>query len=73
VRIGAGLVQEKPLQHRPTQPPLISYLTILSNTLHVWPRLEAASLEDIPRSKEASNRPQDREDAAVIREILKGR
>jgi hypothetical protein len=30
----------------------------------------AASLEDILRSKEASDRPQDRQDAMVIREIL---
>lgn len=32
--------------------------------------LLAASLEDILRSKEASGRPQDRQDAVVIREIL---
>jgi len=35
--------------------------------------LLAARLEDIVRSKEAANRPQDRQDVAVIREMLKGR
>ena len=35
--------------------------------------LKAASLDDIVRSKEASDRPQDRQDAAVIREMLRRR
>ena len=35
--------------------------------------LHAASLEDIIRSKEASDRPQDRQDVAVIREMLRQR
>lgn len=34
-------------------------------------RLEAASLADILRSKEAAGRPQDRQDAAVLREMLR--
>ena len=34
-------------------------------------RLEVAALEDILRSKEASDRPQDRQDVAVIREMLR--
>lgn len=34
-------------------------------------RLEAASLEDILRSKEAADRPKDRHDAALIREMLR--
>jgi hypothetical protein len=34
-------------------------------------RFQVASLEDILRSKEASDRPQDRQDAAVIREMLR--
>jgi hypothetical protein len=33
--------------------------------------LQAASLEDIVRSKEASDRPQDRQDVLVMREILR--
>jgi hypothetical protein len=33
--------------------------------------VRAASLKDILRSKEASNRPQDQQDAIVIREMLK--
>lgn len=33
--------------------------------------LEAARLEDILRSKEAADRPQDRQDALVIREMLR--
>lgn len=35
--------------------------------------LRAAHLSDILRSKEAADRPQDRHDAAIIREMLKGR
>jgi len=35
--------------------------------------LEAARLEDILRSKEAADRPQDRQDALVIREMLRQR
>jgi len=35
--------------------------------------LLAARLEDILRSKEAANRPKDRQDVAVIREMLKRR
>ena len=35
--------------------------------------LQAASLEDILRSKEAAGRPQDRADAIVIREMLRSR
>ena len=35
--------------------------------------LKAASLEDIIRSKEASDRPQDRQDVAVMREMLRRR
>jgi len=34
-------------------------------------RIEAARLEDILRSKEAADRPQDRQDAQVIREMLR--
>ena len=34
-------------------------------------QLDAASLTDIIRSKEASDRPQDRQDVAVIREMLR--
>ena len=34
-------------------------------------RLEAASLADIIRSKEAADRPQDRQDVAVMREMLR--
>lgn len=33
--------------------------------------VRAASLEDILRSKEASSRPQDRQDAIVLREMMK--
>ena len=33
--------------------------------------LEAASLEDIIRSKEAADRPQDRQDVAIMREMLR--
>ncbi len=33
--------------------------------------LQAASLKDIIRSKEASDRPQDRQDVAVMREMLR--
>jgi hypothetical protein len=33
--------------------------------------VDAASLADILRSKEASNRPQDRQDAVILREMLK--
>jgi len=36
-------------------------------------KVRAASLEDILRSKLASNRPQDREDAIVLNEMLKRR
>ena len=36
-------------------------------------RLDAASLEDIVRSKEAANRPQDRQDVVIIREMLRRR
>ena len=36
-------------------------------------RLDAASLEDIIRSKEAADRPQDRHDVAVLREMLRRR
>ena len=32
--------------------------------------VRAASLEDILRSKQASSRPQDRQDALVLREML---
>ncbi len=35
--------------------------------------LKAASLEDIIRSKEASDRPQDRQDVVVMREMLRRR
>ena len=35
--------------------------------------LKAASLEDVIRSKEASDRPQDRQDVAVMREMLRRR
>jgi hypothetical protein len=35
--------------------------------------LQVASLEDIIRSKEAAGRPQDRQDALIIREILRRR
>jgi hypothetical protein len=35
--------------------------------------IRAASLEDIVRSKEASDRPQDRQDVVVLREMLKKR
>ena len=34
-------------------------------------RLHAASLEDIVRSKEAADRPQDRQDVQIIREMLR--
>ena len=34
-------------------------------------RLNAASLEDIIRSKQASDRPQDRQDVLVMRELLR--
>jgi hypothetical protein len=34
-------------------------------------RLDAASLEDIIRSKEAADRPQDRQDVQIIREMLR--
>jgi hypothetical protein len=36
-------------------------------------RLAAASLEDIIRSKEAANRPQDRQDLVILREMLRRR
>jgi len=36
-------------------------------------RLDAASLEDIARSKEAADRPQDRQDVVIIREMLRRR
>ena len=36
-------------------------------------RLDAASLEDIVRSKEATDRPQDRHDVVIIREMLRRR
>ena len=36
-------------------------------------RLDAASLEDIVRSKEAAGRLQDRQDVAIIREMLRRR
>ena len=36
-------------------------------------RLDAASLEDIMRSKEAADRPQDRQDVQIIREMLRQR
>ena len=36
-------------------------------------RLDAASLEDIARSKEAAGRPQDRQDVLIIREMLRRR
>lgn len=36
-------------------------------------RLAAASLEDIVRSKEAADRPQDRQDVLVLREMLRRR
>ena len=36
-------------------------------------RLVAASLEDIIRSKEAADRPQDRQDVVILREILRRR
>ena len=36
-------------------------------------RLDAASLEDIVRSKEAADRPQDRQDVVIIREMLRRR
>jgi hypothetical protein len=39
-------------------------------TIHGVP-LRVASLADILRTKEAANRPQDRQDAAVIREMLR--
>ena len=35
--------------------------------------LDAASLEDIIRSKEAADRPQDRQDVIVLREMLRRR
>ncbi len=35
--------------------------------------IQAASLKDILRSKEAANRPQDREDVIVLREMLRTR
>lgn len=35
--------------------------------------LQAASLEDIIRSKEAADRPQDRQDVVVLREMLRAR
>jgi hypothetical protein len=34
-------------------------------------RLAVASLRDIIRTKEAAGRPQDRQDVAVLREILR--
>lgn len=34
-------------------------------------RLDAASLEDIVRSKEAADRPQDRQDVVILREMLR--
>jgi len=36
-------------------------------------RIEVAALEDILRSKEAADRPKDRQDALLIREMLKAR
>ena len=36
-------------------------------------RLEAASLEDLVRSKEAADRPQDRQDVILLREMLERR
>ena len=36
-------------------------------------RLDAASLEDIVRSKEAADRPQDRQDVVILREMLRRR
>jgi hypothetical protein len=33
--------------------------------------IQAANLEDIIRSKEASDRPQDRQDVLVMREMLR--
>jgi hypothetical protein len=36
-------------------------------------RLDVASLEDIVRSKEAADRPQDRQDVVIIREMLRRR
>ncbi len=36
-------------------------------------RVDAASLQDILRSKLAANRPQDQQDAAVLKEMLKRR
>jgi hypothetical protein len=36
-------------------------------------RPDAASLEDIVRSKEATDRPQDRQDVVIIREMLRRR
>lgn len=36
-------------------------------------RLDAASLEDIVRSKEVADRPQDRQDVEIIREMLRRR
>ena len=36
-------------------------------------RLEVASLEDIVRSKEAADRPQDRHDVVILREMLRRR
>lgn len=35
--------------------------------------VEAASLEDILRSKQAANRPQDRQDVIVLKEMLRSR
>jgi hypothetical protein len=35
--------------------------------------LAAASLEDIIRSKEAADRPQDRQDVVILREMLRRR
>jgi hypothetical protein len=36
-------------------------------------KLDVASLEDIIRSKEAANRPQDRQDVIILREMLRQR
>jgi hypothetical protein len=36
-------------------------------------RLHVASLEDIIRSKEAADRPQDRQDVVLLREMLQRR
>jgi hypothetical protein len=34
-------------------------------------RLHVASLQDIMRSKEAADRPQDRQDVVILREMLR--